>query len=217
MRHLCRRGVKFAVTSIGVAPFAPEFADLVIRPIAGEAGYVYGRDWVNLGYVPGPPPGTRGGLGVIIEGMCRDFHRTFPRDRDGTAVGSLPLMQRVHTHADVHLFLCITYQANDDWMSVVPGIFGGRFAPGCMSIVGPYFYPYFDSHQVVGMLVGNRGAAEYELLLGSPARGTKLTMAGSFGSCAVLLAALVGNLGWWAARRQRRAGLGQRRPTGGGA
>ena len=205
VRHLCRRGVKFVVTSIGIDPFAPQFADRTIEPLAAAAGYQYGRDWVNLGYVPGPPPGARGaGLGVIIESLCRDVHRTLPRDAHGAPVGELALMQRVRSHANIHLFCCITYQADDDWLSVIHGVFGGRLAVGCMSIVGPYFYPFLDSGQLVGMLIGNRGAAEYELLLGAPGRGTRLTMAGSFGNLAIIAAALLGNLGWYAARRVRR-------------
>jgi hypothetical protein len=203
-RHLCERQIRFIVVSVGIAPFAPDFSDQVITPIAAETGRVYGRDWVSMGYVAGPPAGTRGGLGVVIEGLCRDFQRVFPKDRRGRTAADLPLLSEVRDHDDIHAFAVLTYQANDDWLSVISGIFGGRLVVGCMSIVGPYFYPYLDSGQLAGALIGNRGAAEYELLLGRPGAGTKLTMAGSFGNCAIILAALVGNVGFWAARRARR-------------
>jgi hypothetical protein len=203
--HLIRKRTRFVVTSIAVTPFGPDFADGVIKPLAEAAGYVYGRDWVNMGYVAGPPAATRGGLGVIIERACRDFHGQFPVDRHGTPVSELPLLEHVRTIDDIHACACITYQPNDDWMSVVYGVFHGRFIVCCMSIVGPYYQPYLLSGQAAGALVGNRGAAEYELQLQTIGRGTRLTMAGSFGNCAIILAALVGNLGWWADRRLRRA------------
>ena len=69
VRHLCRRGVRFVVVSVAVTPFGPEFARRVIEPIAANAGYVYGRDWANCGYIQ-----TGGDMKVSIDGLCRDFH-----------------------------------------------------------------------------------------------------------------------------------------------
>jgi hypothetical protein len=207
VRHLCSRGTRFVITSIGITPFGPEFANSIAAPLAAEAGYVYGVDWVNLGYVAGPPGSvTRGALGVVIERCGRDFHAAFPTDWRGTRVAELPLMERVHSYRNVHAFGVITYQANEDWMSVVSGVFGGKFWIGCMSIAAPAFYQYLHSGQLNGMLAGTRGAAEYEHLLGRRGLAGKLGMAGAFGNCVVILAALVGNVGWWATRRLRREG-----------
>ncbi|HPD13329.1 MAG TPA: hypothetical protein PLE19_00165 [Planctomycetota bacterium] len=199
VRHLCRRRIKFVVTSVAITVFAPEFADRVIRPIAEEAGYVYGRDWVNAGYVQA---GTS--LGAVIDGLCRDFHNVRPTDAAGTPAADLPLMQRVRSHKDIHLVYCITYSPNPEWISFANGQFKLPVAFGCMSIMSPYYSTYIDSGQLCGMLVGNRGAAEYEALNQHLAEGTTLITAGSFGNCAIILAALLGNLGFWASRRQRR-------------
>jgi hypothetical protein len=199
VRHLCRRRVRFLVTSLGVTPFAPEFAARVIEPIAAEAGYVYGRDWVNTGYVP-----AGGNLGAVIDGLCRDVHAVRPEDTRGTPVAELPLMQHVRSIQDVHLVYCITYSPVPEWISFVKGQHATPVAFGCMSIMSPNYYTYLDSGQLCGMLAGNLGAAEYEALLEAPARGTRLLMAAAFGNCAILLAALLGNLGQWAARRKRR-------------
>ncbi|MEW6252829.1 MAG: hypothetical protein AB1716_19505 [Planctomycetota bacterium] len=211
LRHACRRQIKIVITSIAVDAFAPLFAERAAEPIMREFGYVYGRDWVNLGYVPGPPTATRGMYGALIERMCNDMHAMFPRDYRGNKLADLPLMARVRSHADIYSFGCITYQANEDWISVIHGRFGGRFWAGCMSVVGPFFHQYLDSRQMVGALIGNRGAAEYELLLQQKGlfeghgRGTRMTIAGSFGNCAVIVAALLGNLGLLAARQWRTA------------
>jgi len=199
VRHLCDRGVKFVVTSIGVTPLAPSFAEQVITPIAERAGYVYGRDWVNMGYVQ-----AGGGAGVIINGMCKDFHAVRPTDAYGRRVEELPLLGRVRSIDDIHAVYCITYSPTPEWISFVQGQYGTPVAFGCMTIMGPSYFPYLDSGQLCGMLVGNRGAAEYEELVGHPAKGTQLIMAASFGNCMIILAAVLGNLGAWARRRRER-------------
>jgi hypothetical protein len=136
--------------------------------------------------------------------MCRDFRKIWPTDMFGTPVEKLPLLERVRKIDDIHAFGCITYQPSDDWMSVVSGVFHGQFWAGCMSIAAPYYYTYLDSKQLTGLIGGNRGTAEYEMLLKQPGRGMQLSLAGSFGNCAVILGALLGNLGLLAARRLRR-------------
>jgi len=204
IRHLCQKRIKFVITSIGVTPFGPEFAKRTIEPIAQEAGYVYGQDWVNCGYIQGAAlTATSGSIGVIIQHLCKDFHDSYPKDVNGTKMSDLPLMQRVRDYRDIHAIACITYAPSEEWMSFVsefkvPVVFC------CMSIMGPVYYPYWDSHQLAGMLIGNNGAGEYEALIGCRGRGTKLALAGSFGNCVIILAALIGNIGWWADRRQRR-------------
>ena len=198
VRHLCRQHVRFVVASVAITPFAPEFAERVIGPIVAEAGYVYGTDWVNLGYVTG------GDMKVIINGLCHDLHAMWPSDVHGTPVGNLPLMQRVHSIRDVHLLYSITYSPTEDWISLVNGQFGTPVAFGCMTIMSPLYATYIDSGQLCGMLAGNRGAAEYEALLGREGTATERITFASFGNCMILAAVVLGNLGLWAARRSRR-------------
>ena len=198
VRHLCRRRVRFVVISLGL-PFGPEFAARVIEPIAAKAGYEYGRDWVNTGFVD-----TRGGTGVIIDGLCADFHEIRPKDRDGTPAGKLPLMARVRSIRDIHMVYCVTYQPSPEWISFANGQYGTPVGFGCMSIMAPNYFTYIDSGQLCGMLVGNRGAAEYEGLLEQPSTGCRLIGVASFGNCIIILAAIIGNIGAWGAMAARR-------------
>ncbi|NQT87737.1 hypothetical protein HQ560_13290 [bacterium] len=199
VRHLCRRGIRFVVTSVAASPFAPEFARNAIEPIADEAGYVYGRDWVNAGFVQ-----AGGNMGVVIDGLCRDFQKIYPADDQNTPMAELPLMARMRSIEDVHLVCCITYAPSPDWISFVKGQHGTPVGFACMSIMAPNYFTFLDSRQLCGMLVGNRGAAEYEALEAHPAKGTRLIMAASFGVCVIIGAALLGNIGMWARRRIER-------------
>lgn len=198
IRHLCRRRVKFVVTCLGPTPFSPEFADGVIKPIAAEAGYEYGRDWVNLGWVP-----TRAGAAVVIDGLCEDIHSIHPKDVNGTPVGELPLMRRVRKITDVHMVYAVNYGPPEPWISFAKGQYGTPVAFGCMSIMGPWYHTFIDSGQLCGAVIGNRGAAEYEALLERRGLGTKLVTAASFGNAVIILAALLGNIGLWARLRTR--------------
>jgi hypothetical protein len=62
--------------------------------------------------------------------------------------------------------------------------------------MAPEAYPLLDSGQLVGMLTGMRGAAEYETLLGSRSPGFAVTaMAGqSFAHLFILGLIALGNL-----------------------
>jgi hypothetical protein len=202
VKHLCRKRIRFVVTSIGVSLFAPEMAQSLIDPIAAKAGYVYGRDWVNCGYVQ-----AGAGLGAVLDTLCKDFHAVRPTDAAGTPAAELPLLDRVRSIKDIHAVYAVTYSPGNEWISFVRGQFGTPVGFGCMSIMAPYYYTYLDSGQLCGALIGNRGAAQYEALENAPGLGTRLMALYSFGNCTILAAALLGNIGMWAARRQRRAGL----------
>ena len=198
VRHLCANKTRFVVTSLGT-PFSPDFADKVITPIAEEAGYVYGEDWANTGYIQ-----SAGGMGVVIDGLCRDFHSVRPADWRGTPISELPLMENVHRAEDMHMYYVVTYAPSPEWISFVQGQHGMPVGFGCMSIMAPNYFTFIDSGQLCGMLVGNRGSSEYEALIGHPGLGTKLIMVASFGNAIIILAAVMGNVGALAGIRRRR-------------
>jgi len=200
VRHLCANKTRFVVTSLGT-PFAPDFANKIITPIAEEAGYVYGEDWVNTGFIQ-----AAAAPGVVIDGLCRDFHKVRPADVHGTPIEELPLMQDVRKIDDMHMWYVVTYAPTPEWISFVKGQHGTPVGFGCMSIMAPNYYTFVDSGQLCGMLIGNRGSSEYEALIDRPGLGTRLIMSASFGNGIIILAALLGNVGAMAgARRRRRA------------
>jgi hypothetical protein len=126
----------------------------------------------------------------------------WPRDLRGTPVARIPLMAQVRTIRDAHLVYCITYSPREEWISLVRGQYGTPVAFGCMSIMSPYYSTFIDSGQLCGMLNGNRGAAEYEMLTGLPGVGSQRITFASFGNCVILAAVVLGNLGLWAMQRR---------------
>jgi hypothetical protein len=207
VRHIVAKRKKFVVTSAGITPFAPEFADQVIRPIAEEAGYVYGKDWVNSGYKLAPP----GGINLLIEAICRDFKELYPSDWANVAMSEYELMKDFKGIDNIHMVYCVTYSPPNEWISYVRGQFGTPVCFGCMTIAAPAYFTFIDSDQLSGMLIGNRGAAEYEGLNKQLGFGTRLIIATAFGNCVVIIAALMGNIGFWAnSRLKQKATEGSR-------
>jgi hypothetical protein len=200
MEHMFRRGVKFILIAIDV-PLAPPFAEQSAREAARnvERKYgikpVYGRDWVSLGY-------KRGGF-FVMQLLAKDFRQAFPVDRVlHKKIQDLPITRNVRDIDDIYLVYCITYQPNEQWISFIHGPYGTLVAFGCAAIVSSNFYPYLDSGQLVGMLAGVRGAAEYEALVGSRGLGSKLIVPQAFGHTLIIVFVLMGNIGYAAMRRK---------------
>jgi len=205
VKDLCKRKKKFVVLS--TALYAPTFAQQVILPIVEAAKekygkeYVYGEDWVNLGFIK--PPADNQGL--LIDAFCRDIHKTRDVDINRQKIAELPLMQKVRNAGDLHMVFAINYAPPQEWMSFGKSQHGLQVAFGSASIMGPYYLNFLDSGQLGGLLAGNRGACEYESLTGIPGLGSKVMMSFAFGVCLIISAVILGNAGYWASRRQRSA------------
>ncbi|MGC9317013.1 MAG: hypothetical protein ACP5KN_03125 [Armatimonadota bacterium] len=68
-------------------------------------------------------------------------------------------------------------------------------------------YPYLQSHQLVGLINGLKGAAEYELLLGlegEDAPGMLGMSAQSIAHLLIIVLVIVGNIAYFASGRHRR-------------
>jgi hypothetical protein len=203
--HLFRRRIPFVVISLELTPLGPQFADKVIEKLVREKfpDRKYGVDWVNLGY-------TKGGWQAMQQ-IAKDIRQQYKKDSRGYSLDDaerLPLMQRVRNIEDIYLIYSVTYSPLEDWIAFIHGVYGTPIAFGCAGIQSTTYYRYLLSGQLVGMLVGVRGAAEYDALLHPDLRdrnslGTKLIVPQAFGHLVIIVAVILGNIGYFAARRRR--------------
>lgn len=116
---------------------------------------VYGQDYVNLGY----KAGNEGVLNVIIT----DIRKMYPSDNYGTSLDSIPMMQDVHSLKDMDLLLSIGggKPGVKEWVLFAGDRGGIPTAGGAAAVSTPLLYPYYPK-QLVGLLGGTKGAAEYE-------------------------------------------------------
>lgn len=206
VEHMFKKNIKFLCTSVAVTPLAPEMAKDILDELAQKYKKRYGVDYVQFGFLPA---GSVGGVvavspfGVVINALAEDIHAVYPEDIDGTKVGELPLMRRVKDIRQVHCVVIVTYAPSEDWISFIRGQYGTSVIFANMSIMVPYYITYIESRQLAGMIVGTRGAAEYEQMLGLDEVGEaqRLMTPQAFAHMLIIVFIVLGNLGYVAARR----------------
>ncbi|MCB0309680.1 MAG: hypothetical protein KDD42_00510 [Bdellovibrionales bacterium] len=163
LEHLMRRRIPVAIFSLYVLaePFLEsvpeEIAKNLMRQSPGEL-WEYGKDWVNLGYLPGGA--------LIVQGIPKseNLPELFKQDARGNRLASVPMFQGVKGLRDV-VFLgeftglsgmfdyYVQFFQKDGYRPL--------FGHGCTSITIPEAYIYMDSGQINGLLEGIAGAAWY--------------------------------------------------------
>jgi len=70
--------------------------------------------------------------------------------------------------------------------------------------MAPGYYPFLDSGQMKGMLVGAKGAAEMEVLVDRPAKASVIMNVQSWAHVLIIALIVLGNLGYLFARSRSR-------------
>lgn len=196
IRHAFSKDLRVVIACLW--PASPPLVQRVTTPLAEEFGKEYGIDYVNLGYMAG-------GI-VTLLGMGASIPNTFPTDYDGTPVSDIPLMQDVENFSDIALVMEVSAgtPGTREWVQQVQSRFRVALASGTTAVGAPNFYPYVQSGQLVGLLGGLKGAAEYETLIDAPADATKGMDAQSIVHVLIVLFILVGNVVYFLDRRAER-------------
>jgi hypothetical protein len=115
-------------------------------------------DYVNLGY--------KDGAAAVMRRLGQDIVGVFPTDVNGRPISEFPIMQNVGYIRDVKLvFTAATGLIGEDWITQVRAQFGTPVIIGPTAVSAPKYYAFLNAGQLVGMLGGMKGAAEYEKLL----------------------------------------------------
>lgn len=197
VEHLMKTDRKFAFVS--AIPTAPTFAEKVANLVAKKYNKRYGVDWVNWGFkIP------LAAAGPAVQSLSRDIPKAVEKDINGTPITDyekLPIMRGIKDINDVALVVNVAYDVRLEWIQLVQGVYGTPLISCCASITSTTNYPLLDTRQLSGMLVGVRGAAEYEQLVNAPDRGTKLIKSQSLGHLLLLIGVVIGNIGYYARRK----------------
>jgi len=114
-----------------------------------------GVDWVNLGY----KAGNEGVLNVIVT----DFRMMFPTDVNGVPLDSSPVFDGIRSCGDLDLVISVGggKPGIKEWVLFVGDRAHVPVGAGVAAVVAPQLYPYYPK-QLLGLLGGVKGAAEYE-------------------------------------------------------
>jgi len=136
----------------------------IIEKTAPEAGKMWsrefknGRDYVFLGFRPGDTS--------FILLMGENLKTAFDKDYYQNPTQKLPGLTDVNTLKDMKLVVDLAAGATvQAWIAWGSDRFGFPLGAGTTAVSAPDMYPFLQSRQVVGLLGGLRGAADYEVLL----------------------------------------------------
>lgn len=197
VRHAFRRNMK-VISLSNVGGGGPSIADRVLREVATEYGKTYGVDYVNLGY--------RANYLAVLSGMGTSIRSIYSTDYSGTPVDSIPLMRNVDSYKDVAFVFAISDNATlDYWVSIAGEQFGAKIGAGVTAVMAPKMFAYIDAGQMVGLLGGMKGGAEYEKLLGQPDKSTRGMGAQSLIHLIIIAFIVLGNVGYFLSRPKAKA------------
>lgn len=195
--HLLSRGHK--VISMQLWATGTLLADRAMNEVLEELpDKKYGEDWINLGF--------KEGREVVMVSMGTNIPKTFPTDSRGNKLEELPVMQGVNTFDDVALLMNISggLPGTKEWVLQVQSRYHVKLGSGCTAVSAPEFYPYVQSGQLVGLLGGMKGAAEYEKLVGRLGTAQRGMDAQSVSHVVVFLFILIGNIAYFSVKGAKK-------------
>jgi hypothetical protein len=193
VRHAFRRHFKIVSLS-NVGAGGPSIADRVLREEGEAFGKTYGIDYVNLGY--------KANYLAVLSGMGTSIRSIYPTDYSSTPIDSLPIMKDVDSYADIAFVFAISDNATlDYWVSISGAQFGVKIGAGVTAVMAPKMFAYIDAGQMVGLLGGMKGGAEYEKLLDLPDEATRGMGAQSLIHLIIIGFIVLGNVGYFISRK----------------
>ncbi len=209
LRHAFKRKIKLLGLSLYVQPLglAKSALDQVVGEFNEQAksyedSIIYGRDYVFLGWQPPPL--------IPILGMGESITNVYKKDYYGNQTDTLPLMKKIKNYNNVELLISIS--SGDPplwWVSYAQNRFGLKVGVGCTAVSASDYYPYLQTGQFSGLMVGMKGAAEYEELVEQRLNIQKRRKASeslpslTYAHLVMMIFIVIGNIGYFATRRSR--------------
>lgn len=198
VRHMLQRDLRVLSVSLNVQGTA--LGREVLATVGDEVGAVDGVDYVHLGFKPG-------GSQVIL-GMGESIAQVYPTAADGRPIAELPVMRGVGSYTDVALV--VDFAAGNipfAWIAYAGERYNQAIACGITAVMATDLYPYLQSGQLVGLINGLKGAAEYERMLDldpAVAPGMLGMAAQSISHLLIIVLVVAGNIAYFVAGRHRR-------------
>ncbi len=194
LRHCFSRNLK--VLGLALLAEGTAIGDEIMREVAKEYEKEYGQDYVFLGFRPQ--------YMAAILGMGEDMHRVFPQDYQGNSTAELLVIKDLKNYEDIPLIISV---ADGDiptyWINFANARYHKRIAIAVTAVMATSFYPFLSSGQLVGLVGGLKGAAEYEILIQRPGMGGKGMDAQSIAHLMILVLVLLGNVTFFLGKKKK--------------
>jgi hypothetical protein len=158
LRHCFQRNVQ--VFTICFMPSAKPLMDYALQTAKEDFNVQSGVDYVNFGYKPYSI------FLPIVLGMGDDIAKAVETDDEGRIVENLEIMKEIKNYNEMNLVIDFAASAAVvTWITYARAKFGANVAAGVTAVMAADNYPYLQTGQLIGMLAGLKGAAEYEKLV----------------------------------------------------
>lgn len=207
VRHLASKGAR--IYFISLVPLGPNMIDDAIRKVLGPEfpAYAYGTDYVNLGY----KPGNEGAIEVVKT----QIKKLYSTDARGTNINEIPMTKEISNLKDFKLIVSVStgYPGTKEWVQYGGDPAGIPIVAGLTAVQTPLNFPYYP-RQILGILGGIKGAAEYEAAIktGYPRFTDAATFAWdaqsrmgpqTFAHLTIIALIVLGNVTYFMERRRR--------------
>tara|TARA_B100001123_G_C15345928_1_gene1037280 strand:- start:10760 stop:11605 length:846 start_codon:yes stop_codon:yes gene_type:complete len=197
LRHLFRNDHIVYVTCLW--PDGQFMAQDALNQVAeGEYGKKYGKDYVLLGYRPGGE--------AVVKGIVSNIRKLYSVDAKQTKIDEIPIMNGITNFKDFAFLFSVSagYPGTIEWVQYAADPTGVPMSSGVTSIQVNEVMPYVQSGQMVGVLAGMPGAAEYESLIGKKGSATSGMDAQSVAHLVIVLFIVLGNTAYFIERKRSK-------------
>jgi hypothetical protein len=195
MRHCFARNLPVIITVLH--PGGPGLALDISDKVSREMGAEEGVDYVFLGF--------KAGSSAVILSLGQDFDISFPADYHNKPIDEIPLMKNVKNYNDIGLVVTMSGSTFPEvWVAFAHERYGQKVAAGVTAVMAADYYPFLQTGQLVGLLGGLKGAAEYEKLIERPDDGLKGMDAQTIIHLLIVVFIVLGNIAYILVQRAKR-------------
>jgi hypothetical protein len=201
LRHCFAKKVPIIVMTLD--PNGVGLAEDAIRQAASE--YPEIKEGVDYAFI-----GFKAGYSVVMIGIGQNFRATFPTDASGHPVEQVPVLANIKNYDDIALVITIAGSAIvENWIIYVNARYHATLGSGITAVSSADYYPFLQTGQLVGMLAGMKGGAEYEELLArhdyshAPKRASQGMDAISSAHIIIILFIILGNISYFLGLRKK--------------
>jgi hypothetical protein len=156
-------------------------------------------DYVYLGF--------REGKQNIMLAMGADLRHVFDgKTEDGTPLDSIPWLKSIRGLADFKLMVLVSAGSPGakEYVEYVQNRYALRMVAVTTAVSTTDLAPYYQSGQLLGLVAGLSGAAEYEVLVGKPSIAVEGADVLNAAHLVVIFAIVLGNIAFFAGRRRKK-------------
>ncbi len=158
LRHALARGCRVYLMTIW-ATGPPQVVRAIDNAVKTDfVDRVYGRDYICLGF----KAGDQG----AINALAADFKGMFTTDANGADIESFEMMRGIESTKSFDLIVAIGagLPGVKEWIQFAADPGNVPIVAGTTAVEAPLLYPYYP-RQLIGLMGGLQGAAEYEAAL----------------------------------------------------